>query len=371
MQRSFDGALTLWIFLGLMSGCSGDAAPADVPMTSVTGGAGAGAAGPGGAAGSAGTGSGGGGTSITAGTGGDVGGSGGPSAGAGGMSSGGSPSADAAVDAGETPMDEDWPPLIGFDLPVVVEPAGVEPWFNVYRPMDLTATGRPLPVIVWANGGCLRVDFAWATLLNRWAAAGFLVLALSESPTDGAFGQTTAEQQGKLIDWALAQAELSGGAYEGKLDTARVIAAGNSCGGVTALNLAATDARVAAVFVLSGSSAIGAADAAVIGAVTVPVGFIVGSPDEDIAYPNANMDYELLSAGVPAMFVHSRIGDHFVVSSDEAMLKQEAEIALHFMDLALYGTEEASDALASADLCSICEPGLWTLTSKHLDKLER
>lgn len=285
------------------------------------------------------------------------------------MSAGASPAADAAVDAGEMPMANDRPPAISFDLPVVVEPSGVEPWFNVYRPMDLSATGQPLPVIVWANGGCLRVDFAWATLLNRWAAAGFVVLALSESPTDGAFGQTTPEQQGKLIDWALAQAELAGGAYEGKLDTERLIAAGNSCGGVTSLNLAAGDERVAAVFVLSGSSAIGAADEAVMRAITVPVGFIVGSPEEDIANPPANMDYDLLSDGVPAMLAHSKVGDHFAVSSDEAMLKQEAEIALQWMDLAVYGTQEAADALASADLCAVCEPGMWMLKSKHLDKL--
>jgi hypothetical protein len=39
-------------------------------------------------------------------------------------------------------------------VPTVMESGGVEPWFNVYRPMDLATTGLPLPVIVWANGGC-------------------------------------------------------------------------------------------------------------------------------------------------------------------------------------------------------------------------
>lgn len=368
MQRSSDGALVLFL---LLCACSGDGGPADMPATAGTGDSGASAAGQGAGAGSAGVSAGSAGTGITAGAGGGVAGSGGSSAGAGGMTAGAAPDADAAVDAGEMPMERDRPLSVSFDLPIVVEAGGVEPWFNVYRPMDLDATGQPLPVIVWANGGCLRVDFAWATLLNRWAAAGFVVLALTESPTDGAFGQTTAEQQGLLIDWSLAQAELSGGPYEGKLDTERVIAAGNSCGGVTALNLAAVDKRAVAVFVLSGSSAIGAADEEVMAAIDVPVGFIVGSPDEDIAYPNADMDYGLLSDGVPALFVSSKTGDHFAVSSDEAMLKQEAEISLHWLDLAVYGTPEAADALASANLCDACEPGLWMVKSKHLDKLKR
>jgi hypothetical protein len=227
-----------------------------------------------------------------------------------------------------------------------------------------------LPVIVWANGGCFRADFAWATLFNRWAAGGFVVLALSESPSDGVLGQTTAEDQGKLIDWTLAQAEMAGGAYAGKLDTSRIVAAGNSCGGVTALNLTAVDDRVAAVFVLSGSSAIGAADEDVMSAITVPVGFVVGSPEEDIASPNANMDYDLLPEGVPGMVVSRKTGDHVLVSTDEGVLKQEAEIALNWMDLALYGTPEAAEALTSPNVCAICEPGTWTLKSKNLEKLQ-
>jgi dienelactone hydrolase len=237
--------------------------------------------------------------------------------------------------------------------------------------MDLAAVEGALPVIVWANGGCFRVDFAWATLFNRWAAAGFVVLALSESPTGGILGQTVSEDQGKLIDWALAQAAMDGGEYEGKLDVDRVIAAGNSCGGVTALQLAAVDERVAAVFVLSGSSALAASDAEVMAAITAPVGFVTGSPEEDAAHPNANMDYELISDGVPAMLVHRTTGDHITVSTDEAVLKQEAEIALHWMDLAVYGTQEAADMLKSPDVCGICEPGMWVLKSKHLEELER
>lgn len=273
--------------------------------------------------------------------------------------------------AGMPSAAEPRPPASSFMLETTMEPAGVEPWFNVYRPADLDATGQPLPVIAWANGGCLRVDFAWATLFERWAMAGFVVLALTESPADGLFGQTTSADQGEMIDWALAQAELPGGAYQGKLDTTKIVAAGNSCGGVTALGLAAVDERVAAVFVLSGSSAIGTADAEVMGAIRVPVGFVVGNPEEDIAAGPAGMDYELLPDGVPGMIVRRATGDHFLVSSDAEVLKDDAEIGLSWIDLALYGTPEAADELTSPNVCSICEPGVWTLESKHLDALRR
>ena len=45
-------------------------------------------------------------------------------------------------------------PAIDRNLPTVTEQPADLPGYNVYRPADLDATGAPLPVIVWANGGC-------------------------------------------------------------------------------------------------------------------------------------------------------------------------------------------------------------------------
>ncbi|MET0148192.1 MAG: hypothetical protein ABW310_03480 [Acidimicrobiales bacterium] len=68
-------------------------------------------------------------------------------------------------------------PASSRSLATTVEPAPDLPGYNVYRPSDLEATGAPLPVVVWANGGCFRHDATWQTLLERWAAAGFLAEA--------------------------------------------------------------------------------------------------------------------------------------------------------------------------------------------------
>jgi hypothetical protein len=76
----------------------------------------------------------------------------------------------------------------------------VEPWFNVGRPTDLTATGGKLPVVAWANGGCFRSDFTWAPLFERWAKGRFIVLALTERPVNGPLVQTSVEEHGALID---------------------------------------------------------------------------------------------------------------------------------------------------------------------------
>jgi hypothetical protein len=41
------------------------------------------------------------------------------------------------------------------------------------------------------------------------------------------------------------------------------------------------------------------------------------------------------------------------------------------MDLALYGTKGAYEALTSPNVCEHCNPGEWKLESKHLETLQK
>lgn len=225
-------------------------------------------------------------------------------------------------------------------------------------------------MIAWANGGCFRVAAAWKVLYEKWAAGGFVVLSLDAGPDGNALAQTTVDDQRKLVDWALAEANRAGSPYAGKLDTTRIVPAGNSCGGVTALGLAARDDRVKSVFVLSGSSALAGTNLQIMGSIDAPVGYIVGGA-EDIAAPNATADYAAMAAGVPGMIVNRSNGDHVRVSTDATILSQEADIALDWMDLSLYGTPAAHAALTSATVCTQCDAGTWTLNAKGLDGLRR
>lgn len=260
-------------------------------------------------------------------------------------------------------------PAISLNLPTMKESPMVAPHFNVYRPTDLSATGEPLPVVLWANGGCFRAEDTWKQLFDRWAKSGFVVLALTATPGGlGALSQSTVDDQNKLVDWVVEQNNKQGGPYAGKLDLKRIVAAGNSCGGVTALGVAAKDMRIASVFVLSGSSAVGSVDRNVMGKIKVPVGYVVGGT-EDIARANAEGDYAALSAGVPAMIVSRASGEHQTVSTDMMILDDVAEISLHWLDLSLYGTQEAYDQLSSSKVCAGCDAGPWTLKQKELQKL--
>jgi dienelactone hydrolase len=264
-------------------------------------------------------------------------------------------------------------PAVRRALPTVVEPAVDLPGYNVYRPRDLGALGRPLPVVVWANGGCVRHDATWRSLLERWAAAGYVVVAITEPP-GGAVDvsdRTTADDQARAIDWATDQNARARGPYRGHLDLERVVAAGNSCGGITSLTLAGRDPRVRAVFVLSGSSVgPGAAReqaAAVMDSVRVPVGFVVGGP-EDIASSQAIQDFELLGPRVAGYVASRTTGDHVAVSTDTAILAEVGEISVNWLDLALDGTDAARRHLMDRP-CQSCAAGFWTVRAKHLDAL--
>jgi hypothetical protein len=50
-------------------------------------------------------------------------------------------------------------------------------------------------------------------------------------------------------------------------------------------------------------------------------------------------------------------GDHITVSTDAMILPENAEIALNWLDLALYGTKQALDTLTAPDrVCGSCTP---------------
>jgi len=246
------------------------------------------------------------------------------------------------------------------------------PGYNIYRPADMDALDAPMPVIAWANGGCVRFDRPWTTLLERWASEGFFVVAITQPPgttEPGAGGRSTAEDQAAAIDWAMKANTSANSPYAGRLDVTRVVAAGNSCGGITSIALAARDPRVRAVFVLSGSSV--GPEATLEQAteamrdVSVPLGFVVGGP-EDVARLQANQDYDLLEAGLAAMVVERVSADHETVSTDPDMQADAAGIALHWLNAILFDDHEAVEALTDGTPCTTCAPGVWTVKTKNL-----
>jgi dienelactone hydrolase len=257
----------------------------------------------------------------------------------------------------------------GAPVPIAKETSANLPGYNIYRPANFKA-GALLPVIAWANGGCVRRDATWTTILERWAGEGFFVVAVTGLPNSDptAPGRFTVDDQAAAIEWAIRENKTSNSPYANRLDVNRIVAAGNSCGGMTSLALASRDSRVKSVYILSGSSlgpnTTKEAAGALMSKVSAPVLFIVGG-EEDIARKPSNLDYSLLRDGIAAMVVSRSAGDHRTISTDPAIQSDAADIGVNWFKATLHDDKDAIKALRTS-LCAKCDRSTWSAESKNL-----
>jgi dienelactone hydrolase len=159
------------------------------------------------------------------------------------------------------------------------------------------ASGGPYPLIVFAHGFGATFEF-YETLLQRWAAAGFVIAAphfpLTYANTDGGINAADVERQpgdvSFVIDEVLAASKATTGALAGMVDPDAIAIAGHSNGGITTLGAVANsccrDTRAKAAVVLSGVDSpysSGRYDLTT----TPPILWVHGKNDEVIVYGEA------------------------------------------------------------------------------------
>ena len=116
----------------------------------------------------------------------------------------------------------------------------------VFYPKALESSDQAWPVIVWANG-TMCAPVLYTSLLKNLAAQGFIVVTNSDVMNGNGKTQVTA------LDWILAQNENPDSVFYGKVDPARVAAAGHSQGGRSVVNACAADSRFACAVSIAGS----------------------------------------------------------------------------------------------------------------------
>lgn len=121
------------------------------------------------------------------------------------------------------------------------------PKHTIYLPSTLPFN-QSLPVIAWGNGGCMGRGLTFSNFLTEIASYGFMIVA-NGAPDGRLFPQTTAAMLTATLDWA-EEASGEGGEYQGRLDTGSMAVAGQSCGGLEAINVG-NDTRVRTVGVFN------------------------------------------------------------------------------------------------------------------------
>ncbi len=261
------------------------------------------------------------------------------------------------------------------------------PGHTVYRPANIDQLGSErMPIVVWGNGGCAGDGAGQRLHLLEIASHGYLVIAngpilsgpgfsppppLPAPPADTPMKlpkpQSSARQLVDAIDWAVAQNGTKGGPYAGRIATQLIAVSGFSCGGVQALTVATSDARVkTAVIHNSGLFPDGTAlmegmdlPKEALAHLRAPLIYILGGP-KDIAYANGMDDYRLIS-DVPVAVANLPVGHGGTFMEHNG--GRAAAVAVAWLDWRLKGDAAAASWFTGAK-CRLCNDDDWTFVSK-------
>jgi hypothetical protein len=252
---------------------------------------------------------------------------------------------------------------------------------TIFRPANLQALGAVrLPVVAWGNGGCANSPRGFEPFLTEIASHGFLVIAIGTTPPQQ--GQTSFKQMIQAIDWAVAQNALEGSKYKGKLDLSKVAVAGQSCGGLQAIE-ASFDPRITTTLVCN-SGVIGASSGAPApgpggaggrgGAPMMPVNvtkdalqklhtpmfYMIGGPS-DIAYNNAVDDFARIEK-VPVFMLNHDVGHGGTYR--QANGGEFGKAAVAWLKWQLKDDQAARKMFVGSD-CGFCTNSAWKVQVKN------
>ena len=282
---------------------------------------------------------------------------------------------------------------------IMEQDAGL-PTHTVYRPSDLAALGvEKLPIVAWGNGACRNDGSAYRAFLSEIASYGYLAIAVGPmgstriGPSKVGFAPvasitpatnlgspgnpapplgTPASRSAQLIDainWATAEDANPASKYYHRLDTTKIAVMGHSCGGVQAIEVSA-DPRISTTMVMDSGLLAGATSMA--GGKTMtkddlrlfhaPVAYISGD-DEDIAFLNANDDFEKLK-GVPVFRGFGRGIVHGGTYQDRNG-GEFGSVAVAWLNWQLKGDRKSS-AMFEGVNCGLCVNPRWVVQKKGM-----
>jgi len=281
------------------------------------------------------------------------------------------------------------------NYPALKEEVASLPDHVIYRPADLTKLGKEkLGVLAFGNGGCSADGAGGRFHLAQIASHGYLAIANGKilsgpgappqaaqtrsAPNPPAPGErpnfpppaTQAEQLREAIDWALKENTRAGSPLFGRIDPKAIAVSGWSCGGLQALQIAASDLRVrTAVIHNSGIFPPGVMSAAsgmdigkdMLQKLHSPVLYILGGPT-DIAYANGMDDFKHIER-VPVFVANMDVGHGgtFILPNGGKV----APVAISWLDWQLKGDQQAAKRFTGRD-CGLCKDADWKLESKNV-----
>ncbi|MBQ5380142.1 MAG: alpha/beta hydrolase [Paraprevotella sp.] len=241
------------------------------------------------------------------------------------------------------------------------------PGFVVYRPVDMNryvSRNGKLPVVVYANGGCMNTSVHVEKMLTEIASHGYIVVAIGEMqnyPHDRSEQPTPSSMLVDAMDWVVAQNADNKSAYYNKVDIDKMAAAGHSCGGAQVLAVA-NDSRIKTYMILNagmGEMEMAGASKKSLKQLHAPIIYMIGGKG-DIAYENARQDYKAIKK-VPAVFADMPKTGHGATFA-QPFGGDFAKMSVRWLDWQLKGHEQHAKLFLEADVKEFPE---WTMESKN------
>lgn len=239
------------------------------------------------------------------------------------------------------------------------------PDFVVYRPKNIFQAVKKegkLPVMVWANGGCMNSSIHQERLLSDVASHGYIIVAigaLQMTIEERVHESTPDDELLKALDWLVEQVRTQGSDYYDKIDLDKVAAGGHSCGGAQTLRIA-NDPRIKTYLILNagmGNMTMAGSSAESLKKLHGPTIYMIGG-ESDIAYQNAVLDYKRINH-VPVVFANHMTAGHGATFSKE-FGGSFAQMTHDWLDWQFKGKDNSSVFIEN-NLSSY--PG-WTMIAK-------
>ncbi len=214
--------------------------------------------------------------------------------------------------------------------------------FVVYRPLDIknaVRTEGKLPVLLFANGGCMDTNVGYERMLTEIASHGYVVVAIGEMQVyqfDRKENSTPSSLLMKAMNWIIGESSREGSDYCGMVDVDKIAAAGHSCGGAQVL-CNAKEPKLKTYLILNagmGKMEMAGASSKNLKDLHAPIIYMSGG-EGDVAYRNAEMDYNSIT-NVHAVWADNAQAGHGG-TYNQPFGGSFAKMAVDWLDLQLKG----------------------------------
>jgi dienelactone hydrolase len=254
------------------------------------------------------------------------------------------------------------------------------PGLRTFRPasLDRFPKSDTLPVVLWGNGGCVMDNRRYSGFLMTIASHGFLVITTAGDGTqqdgtqqEGTPRRATADDLKAAIDWAERENTRTGSPLNGKIETKKIAAMGQSCGGGMALALG-TDPRVGTIGVFNSGAQAASSGAASSSFPTIdalknlhgPV-LLINGHERDFMMARSKATYDALDK-LP-VFYGARHGAGHTATAYHPGGGEFANVASNWLLWQFKGDSKASTMFVG-EKCRLCTNSNWDVESKRLAK---